>query len=60
MSKTQNNFKNGEATPIIANTEKKGFVDRAQARLAKLQKKEKALTQSWRSRQQPSQRCRRI
>jgi len=31
MSKTQKILKKGEATPIIANTEKKGFVDRTQA-----------------------------
>jgi hypothetical protein len=41
MSKTQKNFKEDEATPIIAHTEKKGFVDHTQAQLAKLQKKEK-------------------
>jgi len=30
--------KEGEATPIIAHTEKKGFVDHTQAQLAKLLK----------------------
>jgi hypothetical protein len=39
--KNPKNFKEDEATPIIAHTEKKGFVDHTQAQLAKLQKKEK-------------------
>ena len=43
MSKTQKILKKGEATPIIANTEKKGFVAVAQARLERLEKREKAL-----------------
>jgi len=44
MSKTQKILKKGEATPTIANTEKKSFVGTAQARLTRLEKREKALT----------------
>ncbi len=44
MSENKKIKKKGEATPIIANTEKKGFVATAQARLERLEKREKALT----------------
>jgi hypothetical protein len=43
MSKTQKDLKKGEATPIIAKTERKGFVATAQARLVRVEKREKAL-----------------
>ena len=43
MSKTQKVLKKGEAMPTIANTEKKSFAATAQARLARLEKREKAL-----------------
>ena len=44
MSENKKIKKKGEATPSIANTEKKSFVGAAQARLAKMEKREKALT----------------
>ncbi len=43
MSKNDKILKKGEATQSIANTEKKSFVGAAQTRLARLEKREKAL-----------------
>ncbi len=44
MSENKKIKKKGEATPNIAVPEKKSFVGAAQARLAKMEKREKALT----------------